>query len=80
MWRFKSSMDAVSPRVPCHLCGGKESIALPGLNWVSPGCLLTLVTGLETTSGSRVNYPLSSNSHIPDGQVSGTLWVMSPSS
>lgn len=29
MWRFKSSTDAVSPGIPFHLLGGKESMPLP---------------------------------------------------
>lgn len=76
MWRFKSSMDAVSPGIPFHLLGGKESMPPPQvLNWVPPRLLLTLVKGLETTHGSRIIYPFSSNYHsllmVPIGDETG---------
>lgn len=76
MWRFKSSMDAVSPGIPFHLLGGKESMRPPPvLNWVPPRLLLTLVKGLETTCGSRIISPFSSNYHslmmVPIGDETG---------
>lgn len=63
MWRFKNSMDVVSPGTLFHPLGGKESMGHPVLNWVPPVLLRTLVKGLETTCGFRIIYPLSSNSH-----------------